>query len=82
MLNRSMLRSLYNRIKAAAISKGLVKSTLEADIAEWIHVHQKFELEFHRRNKFRQTDAFVRETELLFSSFGFRRESICWQDDH
>lgn len=52
----------------------MAKPSLEADIEEWRQVHQEFELEFHRRNEFRQTDAFVYETELLFSSFGFYKD--------
>lgn len=74
MINRLKLRSLWGRVKATAISWGLIKPSLEADTEEWRRVHQAFELAFHRRNKFRQTDAFVRETELLFSSFGFNKE--------
>jgi 2-polyprenyl-3-methyl-5-hydroxy-6-metoxy-1,4-benzoquinol methylase len=67
---------MWNRIKASAISSGLMRPKVVADLAEWQRVHQEFEFEFHKGNQFRQSNAFVEETELLFSSFGFRRDQF------
>jgi len=48
-----------------------IKPILTTNEQEWQQDAQSFELEFHKKNLFRQSDAFMEETAQIFESFGF-----------
>lgn len=64
------------RVKNVMIKLGLIKPILTANEKEWQEEGQSFELNFHKGNLFRQSDAFVDETNRLFEGFGFHTDQF------
>jgi hypothetical protein len=65
-----------SQIKNVMIKFNLIRPILTANENLWQEQAQSFELDFHKGNLFRQSDAFVDETNRLFESFGFQADQF------
>ncbi len=66
-----MKKQLKYTLRYAASKLGLISGKPVGQLDKWKRESHEFELEFHKNNKFRQTEAFMEETSELFGSFGF-----------
>ena len=67
-----MLEKLYLSVarKLGLRSRGPI---VRHDVSKWAGAAQEGELEFHKTNRWRETEAFMEQTVALFRTFGFQR---------
>lgn len=64
-------KKVFYYFKTLLASLNITKVKLSESEDKWLKEAQTFEFDFHKNNAFRQSSAFMEETQLLFSSFGF-----------
>lgn len=78
LLYKLKKKILYN-LKKIGAKFNVVEAKLREPKEKWQQEAQSFEFEFHKTNKFRQSDEFMAETSHLFRSFGFLPSNFAGQ---